>query len=273
MWIFFILLAIGGLNSSVSQADPETIVLPGDEFILPPYLRAFQGDNVLNVTAHSNRKRAAKQGEFLEYGDSFDLPGRLAMWVVARETIQWTGGGVFQAKLGELELKNKVGTPYDITLERGWMKVWTRLDPRRTPIKISTTEGSFSAEQAIFWINARTDLTELYLVSGEVKDAGGRVLKGKMFYSWDHSTSGIKSYSKDWDPEAWSVQLAGLYPDFVKLSDKAHEGWRDGTSETIYANLRKNGWRKGTRFGVPTEPVEPSKPKPTPHPRTPRIEK
>jgi|GEM_PF-2429323 len=231
-------------------AAPKIVYLPGDELILPPLLHRFEGGDILNVTSLQHRKRSAKTGEWLEFGDSFSLPSRLSLQVILRETLQWVGGGVFQAKIGE-KTWDEAHTPYVMTIDHGWLRVWAKPDSTGhgidNSIRITTTNMTFKTKDAEFWLNTRSARTEMYLVSGEVTDSTGKTYREKKFYLWEGEPSALKFSSKEWDAEALEVQIAGIYPSFVKLADRAESDWKSGETEDAYASLRRKGWRKFDR--------------------------
>jgi hypothetical protein len=142
--LFFALFLNLCVNSFGNAAQ---VVLPEDEIILPPYLKAIinrdQAEERFNVVGIGGLKREARKEEWLDYGDTLDLPGRVAFEVLQRESIQWVGGGVFKGKIGSGLLANPTDEQiYEVTVERGWIKVWIRpdahLDRRR---KFSNERG------------------------------------------------------------------------------------------------------------------------------------
>ena len=227
-------------------AAPKIVYLPGDELILPPLLHRFDGGDILNVTSLNGRKRSAKTGEWLEFGDSFSLPSRLSLQVILRETLQWVGGGVFQAKIGE-KTWDEEHTPYVMTIDHGWLKVWAKPDSSGNAIRITTKNMTFKTDHAEFWLNTRSARTEVYLISGEIIDSAGKSYHEKKFYLWEGEPSALKFSSKEWDAEALEVQIAGIYPSFVKLADQADHDWKNGETDEAYASLRRKGWRKFDR--------------------------
>ncbi len=225
----------------------QEVLLSEDEFILPPYLSAVAGGDILNITSNENRKYQAKTGEWIEYGDRFDLPARQSLLVILRENLQWVGGGVFQSRLGTERWNEKVQT-YDIFLDRGWMKIWMTPDRWHHKLRIVTPQTSLTVEQGVFWLNVRTGATEAYLVSGELTDGVGAVLKGKNFFSWNSVKKGVSSTTSNWDEAPMLVHFSGPYPSLVALSEKAEKLWNTEKTASIYADLRKTGWRKHSRL-------------------------
>jgi hypothetical protein len=226
--------------------DPKIVLLPEDEIVLPPLFQHIEGGDILNVTSLQNRKRSAKVGEWLEYGDYFSLPARLSFEVILRETIQWVGGGVFQGRIGQRTWREG-GTPYEVFLERGWMKVWAKPDDHKNSIKIFTKNVYLKTDHAAFWLTTRPGRTEVYLVEGELEDSVGHVYKEKKFYLWEGEKHQMKFSSKSWDEKAIEVQISSLYPSLVKLADQAGSEWNKGESQRTYAKLRRQGWRKVDR--------------------------
>jgi hypothetical protein len=224
----------------------KVIFLPGDELVLPPLLRRFDGGSILNVTSIKSKSRSAKEGEWLEFGDYFSLRARLSVQVILLESLQWVGGGVFQGRIGQRSWK-ETHTPYEFFLDHGWMKVWAKIDDDKNSLKLYTKNVYLKTDDAVFWVNTRPGRTEVYLVKGEITDSVGRTFKEKKFYLWEGEKHSLKFTSKEWNEQALEVQIAGLYPNLVKLADKADEEWTKGTSESVYADLRRQGWRKVDR--------------------------
>jgi hypothetical protein len=233
------------------------VFLPEDEIILPPYLNTIlnHGDpeerfNVMGIGQH---KRQVKVHEWLDYGDELDLPGRVAFEVLQRETIQWVGGGVFQGKIGAGPLLKDEQT-YELTLTRGWIKVWVRPDPNHYSMRILTDAGNLRAKEAIFWLNTRPGHTEIYLLSGELLVESTKIpLANRAYATFEKGKDKPIYISREWDVTAMEVKIAAAYPFFVKLSTTAQEAWEAKRNTRIYAVLRKKGWRKASRLEPTTK--------------------
>ena len=241
------------LLSFAQKPAPSLVVLPEDELILPPYLVTFEGGSILNTSSAGHKKRAAAPAEWLEYGDSFSLPARLSFQVYMNEYLEWVGGGVFEGTIGK-ENWIRAESADQVRLENGWMKVWVKPSPQNhgKGIEIKTKNTSLTANNAVFWINARDQVTEVYLLEGALTDSGGKYLAvsdfGKTFAQWTGNQKELKYTSQAWDEKPLEIRLAGIYPELVKLAEKAEKDWEKGRVTDQYAELRRKGWRKASRL-------------------------
>ena len=235
--------------SQLCQAAP--IYLPEDEFTLPPLFSQIAsqsgspGDG-MNVISSKNQRRHAVKGEWFDYGDSMSLPESLAFEVIHRENVKWIGGGVFQGQVAPSPWSRQ-DPAYEVSLKRGWMKVWIKPEPGKPIIRITTPDEVFIAKEAEFWLSVHTGKTELYVAKGEVKPKSSEVPYGPRTYLV-RQTSGAKAGSREWDPDAIEVQIAGSFPALGQLMTKAQKDWDSGKSALIYATYRKRGWRQAHRF-------------------------
>jgi hypothetical protein len=243
---FFILLM-------TLPARATTIYLPEDELILPPMLSDVMSSGLpedrINVVGPDGRGHEAKKGEWLDFGDSVNLPGRLAMQIIQREKIQYVAGGVFTGKIGSGSTNVKEDFSYELTITRGWAKVWIKPDAAHSTLRIITDAGTFLASDGIFWISARPGHTEVYLFAGVLLNEGTKIpLANRLYAKFDKGSEKPISMSKDWDPSRMEVQIAASYPPLVKLATLAQEEWDSGKVAKTYAEIRKKGWRKASRF-------------------------
>jgi hypothetical protein len=228
------------------------VFLPEDELTLPPYLYDIvttgQPEERLNVTGLDQKKHQAKKGEWLDYGDALDLPGRIAFQVIQRETIQWVGGGVFQGRIGT-SVHVQDDLVYELNVKRGWIKVWARPDKNNSQIRILTDAGNFRMKEGSFWLNTRPGRTEIYMLQGELMVEATKIpLVNKSFSVFEKGKDKPTYQSREWDPDAMEVKIASAYPQFVKLSTLAQEEWDAGKVTRTYAVARKKGWRKASRL-------------------------
>jgi len=233
------------------------VILPEDELILPPFLNHIINlqaqEDRFNVTGLGQHKREAKKGEWLDYGDALDLPGRIAFEVLQRESIQWIGGGVFKGEIGSgAQVKDKDESIYEVSLNRGWMKVWIKADKNHSSIRILTDAGNFITKEAIFWMSARPGHSEVYLLQGELLLESTKIpLVNRNYATFEKGRDKPVYISKDWDPGAMEVKIAAAYPALIKLANLAQEEWEAGKNVRIYATLRRKGWRKASRMAPP----------------------
>ena len=254
---FFSLLFL--LNSLItySYADPVTpvmVIRKEDEFLLPPYLQDYDG-GILNVISEKStdhtQKRSVKAGEWLEYGDSLSIPDRMSLFVLMNEGLQWVGGGVFDGKI--LDGKWNSSKPaYVIEMNRGWMKVWAKPSSFSSPLEIKTPQISLTVTDGVFWLSASAKKTEVYVLSGTVKDAD-HLCEAEKFYEWSGAPAKLEKTTGKWDFVSLEKRISQLYPSLVKLSHRANDDWLDESSTKKYDDLRSNGWKKADRyFPTPT---------------------
>ena len=240
-----------------NHAHALDIHLPEDELRLPPLLNRVEetraSSDRLNITSLDQHHYQASVGEWLDPGDALDLPGRLAIQVIERENLQWVGGGVFQGKIGSGSSSNN-DLVYELKLQRGWLRVWVKPDSMHSKIRITTEAGSFFTHNGVFWLNTRPGHTEVYLISGELTKEGSQTPLVNRNYAvyekkpTDKPTDKPEYVSREWDPKALDVRIAAAYPHLVKLSLIAEEEWEAGKVSRNYAEKRKKGWRKASRF-------------------------
>jgi hypothetical protein len=236
------------------QGYGTTIVLPEDEFILPPLLNRIENHprpspEGLNVIGSGRKSRRAVPGEWFDYGDRLDLPANLAFQVIQSEGAAWVGGGVFQGRVGAESKVENSGVRYALVVERGWVRVWIRASKAREEFQVSANGDLLTAKEADFWLNARTGATDLYVIRGEVSSrmtaqsysAGG-------FVTLPAGAKKPSRFSEEWNPKAIQVSIAGSYPGLIKLADRTEEDWESGRLSEVYAGFRKRGWRKAYRF-------------------------
>ena len=202
----------------------------------------------INVTGVDKKSHEAKKGEWLDFGDSLNLPGRLAFQIIQREKIQYVGGGVFEGRIGSGNF-TKEDSAYELNITRGWVKVWIKPDSAHSTLRIITDAATFLAKDGIFWISAHPGHTEVYLLDGEVLNEATKIpLTNRLYAKFDKGTDKPIYISKEWDPARIEVQIAASYAHLVKLATLAQEEWSDGKVARIYAGIRKKGWRKASRF-------------------------
>ena len=247
---FFQSLSFAQESAPVAR-PPLQIDLNEDLVLFPPYLVDFTGGSVLNVNSSSrHQKRSVVAKEWLEYGDEFKMIPSFAVQVWMHEHIQWVGGGVLDLTVGKSEWDRK-STPYLLELRHGWMHVWVRTkgmrDEERYVLKLKTPHTEFTIQDASFWISVKPDRTEVYMVTGQMKDSEGRSIFEKRYTRWNEKHE-LAEVSRAWDPGATEVNIAGLYPGLVALSGKAESDWKSGKNQTGYAELRKKGKQSADRF-------------------------
>ncbi|MBC7395888.1 MAG: hypothetical protein H7333_00470, partial [Bdellovibrionales bacterium] len=222
------------------------VVLPGDEITLPPLLNQVgvnsgAAEDRLNVLSVDQRKRQASLGEWLDFGDSLDLPGRISVQIIQKENFMWVGGGVFQGKIGSGTVV-KDDLIYDLILKRGWMKVWIEPRSDHSMVKIHTDHGVFSAQDAEFWISTRPAQAEIYLIRGEVKaEAVQTALNSRTYAVFEKGKDKARYLAKDWDPGMIEVKIAASYEGLVRLAGLAQREWEAGKTSRTYASFRKKG--------------------------------
>lgn len=225
------------------------IYLPEDEFTLPPLLYDIEStagirEEGFNVTDLHKKKRRTQKGEWLRYGDTLDLPARLAIEVIERETLKWLGGGVFQGKIG-LHASVKDDLLYEVSLNRGWMRVWVKEGKESPKIQIHTAHGIFEATNAEFWISSRPAQTEIYLIRGEVTRVQNKLPLVNRSYAVFEAGQELPRYvAKAWDMNAVEVRLSSSYPSLGRLVARAVRDWDMDKVAKIYGDYRKKGWRK-----------------------------
>ena len=225
-----------------------------DELLLPPYLSDYDG-GILNVVSEHvtdrSNKRSAKPGEWLDYGDSFSMPDRMGMYIQMNEGLQWVGGGVFEGKImGGKWNQNKPA--YEIVMNRGWMKVWAKPGSFSGILQIKTPKATLLVNEAVFWVSASALKTEVYVLSGSLKD-DDHTCESEKFYEWSGTPSKLQTTSENWDFVSLENRISKLYPNLVKLSHRANDEWLEDVSSKKYADLRSKGWKKAERyFPTPT---------------------
>jgi hypothetical protein len=239
-------------SSWIPLVHGTEVFLPGDELTLPPLLyevlRSGKEEGRLNLTAPDQHSYEAAKGEWLDYGDSFNIPNGLAFQIIQKETLQWVGGGQFSGKIGMGSLV-KDDRVYDLTLTHGWIKVWIKPDSNHSSLMIHTHGGDFLAKNGIFWMNTRLERTEVYLVQGElITQPGGIPLTNRGYALYEKGKDKPLYIAKDWDPQAIEVRIAASYPQFIQLAGTAQQEWEDGKISRTYAIYRKKGWRKASRL-------------------------
>lgn len=247
------LLVLGFLlNTGISSA--YVIERKDDELLLPPYLHALEG-GILNViserTTDQKNTRSAHAGEWLDYGDQLSMPDRMAVYVQMNEGLQWVGGGVFQGKIVSGKWNPKKPA-YEIEMNRGWMKVWAKPSPISGALQIKTPKVTLVVNEGVFWVMASALKTEIYVLSGTVKD-DDHLNVAEKFYEWSGSPSKLQKTSAEWDFVSLENRISKLYPNLVKLSHRANDEWLEDISAKKYAELRSKGWKKSSRtFPTPT---------------------
>ena len=235
----------------VQASESPKVVLAEDEFILPPYLAEVLGAPLLNIVLPLGHKRSAAPQEWLERGDAFSLPAHLAFQVWMNEGFQWVAGGVFQGKVLDLGLVES-GLTDEVHFEHGWMKIW--MNPLKTKgkrFRLKVRDRSFLVENAEFWMGATESAMEVYMIKGKITDLDGKVLLSSSQYAkWETNKGEPTLISQAWNEKPLEVRLAALYPHFVKLAGRADLDWEKGRVTQKYAELRKKGWRKSSRFHV-----------------------
>ncbi len=220
-----------------------------DELLLPPYLRDYDS-GILNVVSErmsdEGHTRSAKPGEWLEYGDSFSTPDRMAFYVLMNEGLQWVGGGVFNGKITG-GMWNSSKPAYEMVMNRGWVKVWARPSPFTGSLQIKTPRITLVASDAVFWVQTSALKTEVYVLSGSVQ-AGDQTCESEKFCEWVGKAGKKPKTSEKWDFVSLENRISGLYPQLVKLSHRANDEWLDDTSAKKYGELRKKGWKKADRY-------------------------
>jgi hypothetical protein len=237
-------LAHGAKNSALFVQRKE------DEFLLPPYLREITG-GLLNVIFDQRKvdqreKRAAHAGEWLEFGDAFTMKDRTGVYVQMNESMQWVGGGDLDGRIHDSHWVT-TKTAYEMTIQRGWMKVWLKPGEFSDSLVVNTRMTKLSAENAVFWLMSTPIKTEVYLLSGVVKIQGKECMAGQ-YCVVAEAHPGELRISKEWSLLDLEKQAATRYPNLVKLSQKANEDWQSGKSSKVYAELREKGWVKSDRF-------------------------
>ena len=240
------------------------VVLPEDEFILPPLLNRLEekaGKPVDGINVHNGNQQArrAVSGEWLDYGDRVELPPELSFQVLQNEDLAWVGGGVFRGTLGKYRLSDDSVAQYSLQVERGWVKVW--MNPSKHPgqLRIEANGEAFVATDAEFWIHVRNASVEIFLVRGNLLVSGLKELfSGRKFMVIPSGKRSRIQFGSDWDPKAIEVQIAESYPGFVRMVDSTDQDWEKGTLREAFARFRKTGWRKAHRF-TPDRPLKSQK--------------
>ena len=245
----FALLNVGIAYTYANPSTPIVIERKGDEFLLPPYLRDYDG-GILNVVTErsfdQSNKRSVRPGEWLEYGDALSTPDRMGVYVQMNEGLQWVGGGVFEGKI--LDGQWKVNDPaYVVEMNRGWMKVWIKPSAFSSPLLVKTPKITINATEGVFWVSVSSLKTEVYVLAGTVR-AGDQLCEANQFYEWSGTPAKLQKTSHEWDLTKLENQIGGLYPNLVKLSHRANEDWMKDISSKKYAELRSNGWKKADRY-------------------------
>ncbi len=244
----FLLLNAGIATSYAAPSSSLLIERKEDEFLLPPYLRAYEG-GILNViserTIDQGNQRSAKPAEWLDYGDSLSTPDRMGVYVQMNEGLQWVGGGVFEAKIVGGKW-NPSEPPYEMEMNRGWMKVWAKPSRFSGALQVKTPKVTLKVNEGVFWISVNAVKTEVYVLTGTVKD-GDHTGVADTFYEWSGTPAKLQKTSEKWDFVSLENQIGKLYPNLIKLSHRANEEWLDNTSSKKYAELRSKGWKKADR--------------------------
>ncbi len=202
----------------------------------------------LNLVSNDQKKYQAKTGEWIDFGDRIDLPRTLSVEVIQRENLMWVAGGVFQGQIGSGKIvKNDL--QYDLNVKRGWIKVFIKPDSDHPVVRIETENGVLSARDAEFWVSARPNQTEIYVLRGEVYSETLKLSFVNRTYSvFEKGKDRPRYISKDWEPELMEVKIASSYKGLIKLSNEAKEDWDSAKTLKIYAKYRKKGWRKASRL-------------------------
>jgi hypothetical protein len=238
---------------SPARGGPQ-VVLPEDEFILPPLfgrLEAVPGapPDGFNVDSQEGKKRHAVAGEWFDYGDSLDVPGGQSFQVLQSETLAWVGGGVFQGKIGKYRLSDSSVVQYSLDIKRGWVRVWMKPSKIDALLKIEANGDTFTVQDAEFWLNVRSGVTEIYLVRGSVFSAANqRAYQDRQFILFPKDPTAPKKVSSEWDPKAIEVFIASRYPALVKLAELTETDWQKERIAETFRTFRKKGWRKSFRF-------------------------
>jgi hypothetical protein len=225
------------------------VIRKDDELLLPPFLRAYEG-GILNVVSETikdqKNKRSAHPGEWLDYGDSLSMPDRMGVYVQLNEGLQWVAGGVFEGKV--LGGTWTPGQPaYEMTMNRGWMKVWSKPSSYSGSLQIKTPKATLMVSEGVFWVSVTPQKTDLYVLSGSVKVGELKANMGS-YHQWAGAEPSLQKSSTSWDGKGLESQILALYPNLVKLSHRANEEWIDGVSTKKYAELRSQGWKKSDRY-------------------------
>lgn len=250
-----------GISSSYASTDSSLVVQrKGDELLLPPFLRDYDG-GILNITSErvtdQSHQRSAKPGEWLEYGDSLQIPDRMGVYIQMNEGMQWVGGGVFNGKISNGKWDTKKPA-YEIVMNRGWMKVWAKPTPFAGSLQIKTPKATLIVNDGVFWVSANSLKTEVYVLMGSVKE-GDQTCVAEKYYEWSGSPAKLANTSEKWDFVSLEHRISQLYPNLVKLSHRANDEWLDDVSAKKYAEIRKRGWVKSDRYYPSPTPAESSK--------------
>lgn len=223
---------------------------------LPPLLSRLdsgrgRAPDGINVKGENQKRRRARIGEWLDFGDSFETGPTEAFSVIQNESLTWVGGGAFQGQILKSERDGK--TVVTLEIKRGWVRVWLKpsgdAEGGGISLEVRANGEVFSAKEANFWLSSRLGTSELYLESGEVTTRRARqVFQGKVFALLPEAGGARKTSA--WDPEAIGVHIARVYPDFVRLVGEVELQVRQGETARIYSGLRKKGWKRFHRLGV-----------------------
>jgi hypothetical protein len=240
-------------TASPSVTPGKLVYLPDDEVILPPYLKTYLGGDAVNVAEQlpkgsvaTPKKHEVRPAEWLEHGNRFDLGRRMAVQIFMNENCQVVGGGVLQMKVSDLWWDENI-SPYAVHLDRGWIRVWVKpgLGMQR-PFRIVTPQGEWTSESGEFWVLIQSESTEIYVINGSVTGPKSTALAAKTYTAW--SSGGRELFSKEWDEKPLEVRISALYPNLIKLSDDAAKDWEKNKIQATYAELRKLGSKRHSRF-------------------------
>lgn len=218
--------------------------------VLPPLLNRLESGLGraplgINVTGQDQKRRRAQIGEWLDFGDSFEMGATEAVTVIQNESFTWVGGGGFQGRILKSEDAGRM--VFTLEMKRGWVRVWLKPSDHEQSIEIKANGEVFTSKDGVFWLSSRQGANDLYLEKGEVATQRAKqVFQGKVFAVLPEQAPAHKT--SDWDPEAMGVHIARIYPTFVRLVGEVDLQWRQGEIARIYSSLRKKGWRRFHRL-------------------------
>ncbi len=230
-------------NPSPTVEPVKTIYLEDDELVNPPYLERYLGGSALNLSDSNAKRFSAHVGEFLMHEDRFDLDSRLSAQLLLSPGVQVVVGGVFKGVLGQ-KIWNPSQPAHKIEMNYGWLAVWSNATVLDQQVWVKTKQGEFFADRAIFWVNVKNEQTEIYVVSGNVKDPSGKTWKAGQYVLFSGNKTGA---SRSWNVQAFRVRIAGAYPNWIKLVEQSDEYWKSGKVRKKMLELREQGWKKFKR--------------------------
>lgn len=252
--VFLLVFAILRIQSGLA-AEKETEQEAPPPRVLPPLLHRLDSAHAqvpqgINVTGADQKRRRAHVGEWLDFGDAFELAPGEAATIIQNESLTWVAGGGFQGRISKNESEDRVF--YTLELKKGWVRVW--LQPPQEPsanvpmaIEVRSNGEVFTSKEGRFWMSARMGANELYLESGEVvTERAKQVFQGRVFAVLPESGGARKSAA--WDPEAVGVHIAQVYPVLVRLAGAVDLQFKHGEMARVYSAVRKRGWKRFHRM-------------------------